>query len=73
MITKLVDKCEKKKGKEITFTLRNNAYFHNGEKVTFEDIEFSINRGKENKNDMYSFVENIQKIDNIQFKITLKK
>ncbi|WP_341833535.1 ABC-type peptide transport system, substrate-binding protein [Candidatus Phytoplasma asteris] len=71
IITKLVDKCEKK-GKEITFTLRNNAYFHNGEKVTFEDIEFSINRGKENKNDMYSFVENIQKIDNIQFKITLK-
>ncbi|PEH36180.1 ABC transporter substrate-binding protein [New Jersey aster yellows phytoplasma] len=56
----------------MTFTLRNNAYFHNGEKVTFEDIEFSINRGKENKNDMYSFVENIQKIDNIQFKITLK-
>ncbi|MFM9970146.1 MAG: ABC transporter substrate-binding protein [Burkholderiales bacterium] len=33
-----------KDGKSIEFTLRQNAFFHNGQPVTAEDVKFSIDR-----------------------------
>ena len=31
-------------GKVYTFKLRDNVYFHNGDKMTAKDVEFSLNR-----------------------------
>ena len=37
-------------GKTYTFTLRNNVVFHNGERVTAEDVRYSLERAADPKN-----------------------
>ncbi|MFI0423664.1 ABC transporter substrate-binding protein [Spongiactinospora sp. 9N601] len=36
-------------GRTLTFTLRDNAYFHSGRKVTADDVEYSLERIKDPK------------------------
>ena len=50
MVPALAEKWEQSKdGLTFTFTLRKDAYFHNGEPVTAEDVKFSLETIREPK------------------------
>jgi peptide/nickel transport system substrate-binding protein len=62
-----------KDGDKVTFELREDAYFHNGEKVTYEDVEFSIKKGQENEHPQFiNAVKEIKKINDNKFEVKLK-
>ncbi|KND62482.1 ABC transporter substrate-binding protein, partial [Candidatus Phytoplasma phoenicium] len=61
-----------KKGKFLDCELKDNIFFHNGKPMTTDDIIFTINRGKEKKNNFFSSIKEIQKIDKQKFKIELQ-
>ncbi|MBS2993820.1 ABC transporter substrate-binding protein ['Santalum album' aster yellows phytoplasma] len=63
----------KKEGTKITFELRENLYFHNGEKLSFEDVEYSIQKGIQNGNKNFQNIEKVNKLDNNKFEVILKK
>lgn len=72
-ITPQLLKCEpKKKGKLLEFELKDNILFHNGKKITSEDVIFTIERGKAKKNTLFNEFEKISKIDDTKFTIELK-
>jgi len=50
-------------GMEITFTLRDDVYFHNGRQLKSSDIEFSFNRLKDEESPKAKDYENIIKIE----------
>ncbi len=64
-------------GLEYTFTLRNNAYFQDGTKVTADDVIFTINKIQDSaikspKRPTFYDV-NVEKVNEKQVKFTLKK
>ena len=62
-------------GKVYTFKLHKGVKFHNGDKLTAEDVKYSINRiiEKEVRASHFSALENIEIIDEHTVKITLDK
>jgi peptide/nickel transport system substrate-binding protein len=60
-----------------TFKLRDDVYFHNGEKFTAEDVAFTIDRAKEalgtQAYDRYSKVESYEIVNDYEIKLTLAK
>ena len=50
-------------GMEITFTLRDDVYFHNGRQMTAKDVEYSFNRLKDAESPRARDYENITKIE----------
>ena len=60
-------------GMEITFTLRDDVYFHNGRQMTAKDVEYSFNRLKDAESPKARDYENIVEIevlDNNNIKFT---
>ncbi|MDV3167761.1 MAG: ABC transporter substrate-binding protein [Candidatus Phytoplasma stylosanthis] len=53
--------------------LRDDIYFHNNEKMTSDDVIFTIERGKKNKYDKFEEIKSYKKIDEHIFHITLQK
>ena len=76
--TDLAEKYEvSKDGLEYTFTLKDNIYFHDGSKVTTDDIEFTINKIQDSsikspKRPGFYDVK-VEKIDSKIIKFILKK
>ncbi len=63
-----------KNGLEFTFFLRKDAYFHNGDNVTAEDVKFSFDAIKEPKHqalNILSYIETFNKVEVID-KYTIK-
>lgn len=63
-----------KNGLEFTFFLRKDAYFHNGENVTAEDVKFSFDAIREPKHqalNMLPYIETFNKVDVLD-KYTIK-
>ena len=61
-----------------TFTIRDDVYFHNGQKLTMDDIVYSYNAytglsGGEPLKSKFSIVSAIEAVDEKTFKITLKE
>ena len=52
-------------GKEYTFNIRKNIYFHNGNKLTAKDVKYSLDRARNPKTGARSW-KILQKIDNIE-------
>jgi len=50
-------------GMNITFTLRDDVYFHNGRQMTAKDVEYSFNRLKDAESPKARDYENIVKIE----------
>ncbi|NLJ58881.1 MAG: hypothetical protein GX339_08565 [Tissierellia bacterium] len=50
-------------GMEITFSLRDDVYFHNGRKMVSKDVEYSFNRLKDAESPRARDYENIVKIE----------
>lgn len=76
--TDLAEKYEiSEDGLEYTFTLKNNIYFHDGKKVTTNDIEFTINKIQDSaikspkRANFYDI--KVEKIDEKIIKFILKK
>ncbi|WP_268849875.1 ABC transporter substrate-binding protein [Candidatus Phytoplasma rubi] len=69
----LLKETTTKTGKILNCELKNNIFFHNDEKMTTKDVIFTINRGKQKGHDQFKKIENIEKIDNLKFTITLKE
>ncbi len=62
--------------KTITFKLRNDVTFHNGEKFTADDVAFTIDRGKASKGtqafDRWSKVESYKVANDYEITLTYK-
>ncbi|MGL9687824.1 MAG: ABC transporter substrate-binding protein [Candidatus Phytoplasma sp. TWB_XP] len=56
----------------LKFRLKD-VYFHNDTKVTIEDIQFTIERGKQNKHPQFEEIKTITKINKTEFEIELKQ
>lgn len=64
-----------KDGKTYTFKLRDDVYFHNGEKLTADDIIFTIEFGKEHSPGVvpiYNSVVEAKAVDDHTLELTLK-
>lgn len=62
-IPALAEKWEvSKNGLEFTFTLRKDAYFHNGENVTADDVKFSLDAIREPKHQALNLISYYEKI-----------
>lgn len=78
LVPDLAEKYEvSKDGLTYTFTLKDNAYFHDGEKVTADDVVFTINKIKDSvikspKKGSWDGV-NVEKIDDKTVRFTLKQ
>ncbi len=74
----IASNCEiSKDGKTYTFTLRDNVLFHDGSKVTVEDVKYSIDRCADTSNGeplvaAYSNIESVNIIDKSTVEIVLK-
>ncbi|WP_161554975.1 ABC transporter substrate-binding protein [Candidatus Phytoplasma ziziphi] len=62
-----------KQGVNINCELKDNILFHNGDKMTADDVVFTIQRGKTQKHDQFLEIADIQKTGNLTFKIKLKE
>ena len=65
-------------GLTYTFTLRDDVYFHNGNKLTMEDVIYSYDNytGKETGKPLsskFEIIESYEAVDDLTFKITLKE
>ncbi len=60
-------------GKTWNFTLRDDVYFHNGEKMTANDVKWTFERGKDSSSSssLCKPMEEITVIDDTHFSITL--
>ncbi|XXP77058.1 MAG: ABC transporter substrate-binding protein [Lettuce witches'-broom phytoplasma] len=71
-VVRLAEKWNKE-GNEITFTLRDNIFFHNDKPVTTEDVAYSLQRGINNNNDEYTdMIQELQILDDKKVKVTIK-
>lgn len=66
-----------KNGLEYTFTLKDNVYFHDGVKMTSDDVVYTLSLARDEKLNsevMGNFldIKDVKKIDDKKFKITLK-
>ncbi|MEZ0180524.1 ABC transporter substrate-binding protein ['Camptotheca acuminata' phytoplasma] len=61
-----------KNGKELTCELRDDIFFHNGNPLKTDDVIFTINLGKTNNHPQFQDMENVERIDDKKFKITLR-
>ncbi|MFB5029604.1 MAG: hypothetical protein WJU30_00141 [Candidatus Phytoplasma pruni] len=72
IVGRLAEQCDKQ-GKEITFTLRDNIFFHNGKLVTTEDVVYSLQKGINNNNNDYSdMIQDLNILDDKKVKVTIK-
>ncbi|GFZ75337.1 peptide ABC transporter substrate-binding protein [Hydrangea phyllody phytoplasma] len=60
-----------KNGNELTFTLKDNIFFHNGKSLNTDDIIFTFKRAQNNKHKQFLEIQEIIKIDNKKFKVVL--
>ncbi|MBS2126386.1 ABC transporter substrate-binding protein ['Fragaria x ananassa' phyllody phytoplasma] len=68
---RLADLIEEK-NKELTFKIKDNILFHNGNRLTTDDVIFTFERGTNKKHPQFLEIEKIDKIDDKNFKVTLK-
>jgi len=67
MVPALAEKWEQSKdGLTFTFTLRKDAYFHNGEPVTAEDVKFSLETIREPKHQALNLIPYFEKFTKIE-------
>ena len=61
-------------GKSITFKIRKNVKFHNGETMTAEDVAFSLNRAIQSKflQEYVSMMEKAEVVDDSTVRLTTK-
>jgi len=62
-------------GKVYTMKLRSNVYFHNGDKLTADDVVFSLKRVSDSamsRSTYASAIEDVKKVDDTTVEITLK-
>lgn len=61
-------------GKEITFKLKENVKFHNGDTMTAEDVAFSLNRAIQSKylQDLVSMMDSAEAVGDNSVKLKLK-
>lgn len=59
---------------EVVFTIRNDITFHNGEKMTMDDVIFSLDRALKSSftAQINGSIDRFQKIDNTHLKVVLK-
>ncbi|TVY12140.1 ABC transporter substrate-binding protein [Candidatus Phytoplasma pini] len=62
-----------KNGKKINFKLKDNIKFHNGEPITTDDVVFTYYRFINKKHNVFDNMDKIEKIDNKEFNIFLKR
>lgn len=65
IISGIAQECSKISEKKYILSLNNNLVWNNGEKITAEDIIFTIESIQENKGIYYNNVKNISKINKI--------
>jgi len=64
---RLAEKWEESKdGLTFTFYLRKDAYFHNGEPVTADDVKFSLETIREPKHQALNLIPYVEKINKIE-------
>lgn len=63
-----------KNSTEVEFTIRDDVYFHNGDKMTMDDVIFSLNRALKSSftAQINGSIKEITKIDDSRLKIVLK-
>lgn len=67
----------KKDGLVYTFTLRDDVYFHDGAKLSSDDVIYTLNLARDEKLNSevlgnFLDIKEISKIDDLSFKVTLK-
>ncbi|PQP79336.1 hypothetical protein C6B37_02075 [Candidatus Phytoplasma phoenicium] len=72
IIPQLLKNKPEKNGNLLKCELKDNIFFHNGKKMTSDDVIFTIERGKRNKNNLWDEFESITRIDDKNFQIQLK-
>ena len=70
--TGLAEKFEVSDDTTYTFTLRPNAKFQDGSDLTAKDVESSWKRAQELKSPVWANVSNVEAVDDLTVKITLK-
>lgn len=76
LVPELAKSYEKMTDTEWSIQLRDNVYFHDGKKMTADDVIFSIKRVLDPKNSRsseYDFIESIEKQSENEIKIKTKK
>ena len=72
----LATRWETEDWQHFTFHLRDDVYFHNGEKLTAADVVYTVERAKENPgsagHDKLSIVESVQAVDEHTVEMTLQ-
>ncbi|MBP5836039.1 ABC transporter substrate-binding protein [Candidatus Phytoplasma meliae] len=63
----------KEEGKELTFKLKDNIFFHNGNRLTTDDVIYTFQRGVDKRHPQFLEIYKIDKIDDKNFKVTLIK
>ncbi len=60
-------------GINYAFTLRDDVYFHNGEKLTAEDVKFTVERGRDFSaaGSLFKSIESIEVVDDTHFNMKL--
>jgi len=75
IVPELATRWEVENNQHYTFYLRDDVYFHNGEKFTADDVKFTIEHAKEaltgNAYSCFSYVDAIDIIDDYTIKLSL--
>ncbi|WP_284928739.1 ABC transporter substrate-binding protein, partial [Candidatus Phytoplasma sp. AldY-WA1] len=69
----LLKELPQKEGKILKCELKDNIFFHNNKKMTTEDVIFTIRKGKQQQHEQFLQIDDIEKIDDLKFKIKLKE
>ncbi|WP_284928798.1 ABC transporter substrate-binding protein [Candidatus Phytoplasma sp. AldY-WA1] len=69
----LLKEVPQKEGKILKCELKDNILFHNNEKMTTEDVIFTIEKGKQQKHEQFEQIDKIKKINDLKFEIILKE
>jgi len=69
----LLKELPQKEGKILKCELKDNIFFHNNKKMTTEDVIFTIRKGKQQQHEQFLQIDDIEKINDLKFKITLKE
>ncbi|WP_349402092.1 ABC-type peptide transport system, substrate-binding protein [Candidatus Phytoplasma solani] len=62
-----------KEGKKLTFTLKNDIFFHNGKPLKTDDVIFTFERAKTNEHKQFQEIDSITKKDDKTFEVILKE
>ena len=74
VVPALATEWEQIDDKSFRFTLRDDVFFHNGEKLTSEDVKFSFERMVNSKivSTYVSFLESVEVVDELNFIMHMK-